>query len=133
MGTQTCPEPAVPMGRLSVALWLSYQSADRFIADCPGVGEWHSSPAGRGLRVAGGVLLVGGGEGLPSPHGRDFPGHSRPAVVPASAAVTHIPLPRRSLPSPAFSLLAALGCRPVSRKGLLLAGAPRGRPAWLPP
>ena len=62
------------MGRLSVTLWLSYQSADRFIADCPGVGEWHSSPAGRGLRVAGGVLLVGGREGLPSQHGGTSPG-----------------------------------------------------------
>ena len=73
MGTQTCPEPAVPMGRLSVTLWLSYQSADRFIADCPGVGEWHSSPAGRGLRVAGGGAPGGWGRGAALPAREGLP------------------------------------------------------------
>ncbi|CAN0567208.1 unnamed protein product, partial [Rangifer tarandus platyrhynchus] len=75
-----------------------------------------------GLRVAGGVLLVGGGEGLPSQHGRDFPGHSRPAVVPASADVTHIPAAPRLSALPCLPPSGCPGLSPRVQKGAAVCG-----------
>lgn len=126
-----------------VTLWPSCQSPDGSLLTVLG---WQSGIPVLSVGAAGGrgVLLMGGGEGLPSQNRRDFSARpSGTAVVPASADVTHIPASRPAalcplLPSPARAAhlphpCSVLGRHPASRKGLPSAGAPRGQPAWLPP
>ena len=126
-----------------VTLWPSCQSPDGFIADGPGVTEWHSSPASRGCGWQRGAPdWWGRGAALPEREGL-LPQAQRHSCCsslcgrdPHSSQPPHSSLPSSAFPALAAHLphpCSALGHHPASRKGLPSAGAPRGRPAWLPP
>ena len=99
-----------------VTLWPSCQSPDGFIADCPGVEAWHSSPASRGCRWQRGAPDGWGrGAALPEREGL-LPQAQHPSCC--SSLCGRDPQsgwpPRSSLPSPACPPLAAHPPHPCS-------------------